>query len=85
MGMKNKLGALMATAAALSAGNEPYGLGGMEYDRKETPEEKRIRLKKQEASINMSNGLSKFYYGDNYVWALNQKTADKKAKAKGYI
>lgn len=30
--------------------------------------------------INLSKGLKKFYFGGWYCWALNQKSADKKAK-----
>ena len=32
-----------------------------------------------------AQGLSKFIYGDKMIWALNQKTADKKAIKKGYL
>ena len=32
-----------------------------------------------------AKGLKQFFYGSDYVWALNQKTADKKAKKKGWI
>lgn len=35
--------------------------------------------------LNEHNGLKKFYYGENYVYAINQRNADKKAKKKGYI
>lgn len=30
-----------------------------------------------------SQGLTEFYYGENSLWALNQKSADKKAKKRG--
>jgi len=26
-----------------------------------------------------------FFYGENSVWALNKKNADRKAKSKGYL
>lgn len=32
-----------------------------------------------------ANGLKKFDYGNNHVFALNKKSADKKAKKLGYI
>ena len=35
--------------------------------------------------LNEAKGLKKFYYGLEYVWALNQKSADKKARKKGLI
>jgi len=28
-------------------------------------------------------GLKKFYYGDQFIWAINKKNADKKAKKLG--
>ena len=30
-------------------------------------------------------GRKEFYYGDKVLWALNEKSADKKAKRLGYI
>ena len=30
-------------------------------------------------------GLTLFYYGENSLWALNQKNADRKARKKGWI
>ena len=30
-------------------------------------------------------GLKKFFYGENYVWALNQKNADRKARNLGFV
>jgi hypothetical protein len=51
----------------------------------ETEEEKWLRLQVAERERNKRNGLKMFYYGDNHVWALNKKNADKKAKKKGYL
>lgn len=33
----------------------------------------------------LQKGLNKFYYGDNFLFALNQKNADRKARKKGWI
>ena len=41
-----------------------------------TPAQKQDRLNK----MNRSNGLKQFFYGEEYVWAINKKNADKKAK-----
>ena len=41
-----------------------------------TPEQKAEREKVQ----NLNKGMKQFYYGEEYVWAINQKNADKKAK-----
>jgi hypothetical protein len=44
-----------------------------------TPAQKQERLNK----MNRSNGLKQFFYGKEYVWAMNKKNADKKAKKLG--
>ena len=31
------------------------------------------------------NGLTQFFYGENSLYALNQKNADRKAQKKGYL
>lgn len=33
----------------------------------------------------IKKGLTKFHYGDNIIWSLNQKNADKKAIKKGWV
>lgn len=33
----------------------------------------------------LERGLTKFFYGDSYVWAINRKNADRKAKNLGLI
>ena len=35
--------------------------------------------------FNALRGLKKFKYGDNVIYALNQKSADKKACKKGWL
>lgn len=52
---------------------------------KETEEEKKQRLAKAEIERNKSNGLKEFFYGENSVWAINQKNADKKAQMKHWL
>jgi len=46
---------------------------------------KKAKQKAIEEKINKSNGLTEFFYGENSLWALNQKSADKKAIKKGWI
>lgn len=43
------------------------------------------KKQKDPDKINKAKGLKKFYYGDNFVWATNQKNADRKAKQLNYI
>lgn len=64
-------------------------LGGDNRERyiepKETEEEKKQRLAKAEIERNKANGLKEFFYGENSLWALNQKKADKKARSKHWL
>lgn len=46
-----------------------------------TPEE----IAAFEENRKMKQGLKRFYYGDKYVIALNQKNADRKARQQGII
>ena len=54
---------------------------GRVYDRQTTPAER----KEAKEKIYVANGLKKFEYGDNYVYALNKKNADRKARLQGLI
>ena len=86
MGMKNKLGMLGIMSAMMAMnGTDAYGLPNTEEPKEETEEQKKLRLKKIEKKLNKDKGLTEFFYGENSVWALNQKSADKKARKKGYL
>lgn len=82
--MKSMLGMYALAAMAMSG-----DLGGNNRERyiepKETDEEKKQRLAKAEIERNKSNGLKEFFYGENSVWALNQKSADKKARKRHWL
>ncbi len=82
--MKSLL-AMYALAAVAMDGNTGGGNREIHPELKETEEELKKRLSKAEIERNKANGLKEFFYGENSVWALNQKTADKKAKKKGFI
>jgi hypothetical protein len=56
-----------------------------EYLPKQTEEEKKRRLKSIDVKINKARGLTEFFYGDNSLWAINQKNADKKAKKNNWL
>lgn len=45
---------------------------------------KRI-LQQKQIQVKLKQGLKEFVYGNNIILALNQKSADKKAKKKGYL
>ncbi len=52
---------------------------------KETDEQRKCRIAKAEIERNKANGLKEFFYGENSVWAINQKNADKKARSKHWL
>ena len=82
--MKSMLGMLALGAMAMSGdlgGNNPRGY----IQPKETDEEKKQRLAKSKIERNKANGLKEFFYGENSVWSLNQKNADKKARSKHWL
>ena len=66
--------AILSTMMVLS-GNSPYS----------ECIEKKPKKQLTEDEIAESKGLKKFFYGENYVWALNKKNADRKAKRVGFI
>jgi hypothetical protein len=46
---------------------------------------KEIKSPRDENEYNKSKGLKVFTYGDKQIFALNQRSADKKAKSLGLI
>lgn len=71
--------------AAMLAGNSNNNHFGLEESFQESDEDRENRLKNFEIRNNERKGLSVFNYGENSIWALNKKSADKKAKKKGWI
>ena len=84
MNMKSKLGMMSMFAAMAMMGTETPNRT-RDYEPKETDEEKKRRLAKAEIERNKANGLKEFFYGENSVWAINQKNADKKARSKHWL
>lgn len=83
---KKKLGMFSVLASSMAMmGNDPYGMNiiGIDPPRTETKEEKKQKLIKQE--IEIAKGLKEFIYGENKLYSINQKNADKKAKKYGWI
>lgn len=52
---------------------------------KETDEQRQSRLTKAEIERNRRRGLTEFFYGEKTLWALNQKSADRKARRRNWI
>lgn len=69
-------GAMLSAAAGYQ--------GGVEVAT-ETREERKKRLTEAQEHINKKKGLTKFYYGENSLWALNKKSADRKAQTRGWV
>jgi len=51
----------------------------------ESDEERKKRIAKSEIERCKAKGLKEFFYGEKSVFALNQKSADKKAKKQNLI
>ena len=81
---KNKLHMLGLLGAMAMMGTETPNRT-RDYEPTETDEEKKRRLAKAEIERNKANGLKEFFYGENSVWAINQKNADKKARSKHWL
>lgn len=71
MKKQNMLG-MLAMMAAIS---NPEDYGTFEQEKKIKKPKKKIAPK----------GLKEFFYGENSLYALNQKNADRKARNKGYL
>ena len=83
MSMKDILRIAAMMSLAVESNNNPRN----RYIEPETEQEKRERLYKakiKEEEINRANGLQKFYFKEGEVWTLTQKSANRKAKNKGW-
>jgi len=81
--MKSMIG-MAAMMTALAYG----GISGTTPDfkePKETDEERKARLAKTERKRYKAQGLTEFFYGENSLWALNQKSADIKARKRHWL
>lgn len=74
--MSYKKSSLLALAM-LAASSYEFG--------RPSPQYKEIKTPRDENEYNKSKGLKSFAYGDKQIFALNQRSADKKAKSLGLI
>lgn len=83
--MKKKIGIIgMFSALAMMGTENTHGM--REYKKpKESEEERKRRFAKAEIERYKAQGLTEFFYGENSLWALNQKSADKKARKRHWI
>jgi hypothetical protein len=75
MNTRKKLGLLGVMAAAIGIGS------GVDLQ----TEPKRIKIKRSLSELNKRKGLKEFFYGENSIWAINQKNADRKARLRNLI
>lgn len=84
----SKLNSILA-AYALAAMTMSDDLGSNDQEKrikpKETEEERKARLVEAEIKRYKAQGLTEFFYGENSLWALNQKSADKKARQRNWL
>ena len=75
----------LTTVAAMAAAHDTGHSFARRNSFPESPEEREERFKKAQAESNKAKGLTEFFYGNNSLWALNQKSADKKARKLNWI
>lgn len=78
----NSLG-LIAAFSMMGAGLEHENHNPVKS--KKTDEQSKDIISRAEKKRNKKNGLTEFFYGTNSVWAINQKTADNKARKKNWL
>ena len=84
--MKSKLGMLsMFTAMAMMSTETSNEMREYLEQPKESEEERKRRLAKSEIERYKAQGLTELFYGENSLWALNQKSADKKARKRHWL
>lgn len=85
MSMKSKLGMMSMFAALAMVGTETPHVHHEYTEPKESEEERKRRLAKAEVERYKAQGLTEFFYGENSLWALNQKSADRKARHRHWL
>ena len=56
-----------------------------EYEPMETDDERKLRLVQAEIKRHKANGLKEFVYGENSLYARDQKNADRKARNRHWL
>jgi len=77
-----KLMMMYGLAAAMSMDEDIYS-SHKEFTEDELNRMKQVKQKRIKTIIPKNH--KEFFYGENSVWALNKKNADRKAKSKGYL
>lgn len=83
MKKQNMLGMLAMMAAMASM--EANGCSEKSNYRELTDEELKAIAEKKRLERLKKQGVSEYFYGENVIYARNQKNADRKARKKGYL
>ena len=81
--MKSMIG-MAAMMAALAYGGTSRTTHNLR-EPEETEDERKARLAKAERKRYKAQGLTEFFYAENSLWALNQKSADRKARHRHWL
>lgn len=79
---------MMGMAMALSDQNGLYNdpeTVRKPLTKEEIEEHKRLKKEAIEKKRRENYGLAEYFYGENVIYARNQKNADRKARNKGYL
>lgn len=81
-----KLGLLTAMMGMASMQDTMYSNPTLSNkDIKELAEQRRRKQEAFESERRKKRGLKEYFYGENVIYARNQKNADRKARNKGYL
>ena len=84
--MKGMLGAYAMMMAMASMGDTGYSERS-EYRELTDEEKEQLKAIAEKKSIEQlkKKGVSEYFYGQNVIYARNQKNADRKARNRGYL
>ena len=83
MNKASKLAMMYGLTAVMSNENDIYS-SHHNFSDEDYKRMKKVKQPKQVKKI-IPKGLTEFFYGENSLYALNQKNADRKARKKGYL
>lgn len=83
--MKSMLGLYALTLGAMAYDPSTNKTYREPIEPKESEEERKRRLAKAEIERYKAQGLTEFFYGENSLWALNKKSADRKARQRHWL
>lgn len=85
-GMKSKIGLYAMMASMMAMGDTGYSERS-EYRELTDKEKEELKVIAENKRIERlkQQGVNEYFYGQNVIYARNQKNADRKARNKGYL